>query len=106
MRPGLLLCGGMLFLAVALVGCAPGADTASEPIEEAAPAYVPPDFTRESRDLGQADVERMMDELSNWGGRWGPDDQLGAGEPDHAAEAAGGAGPGHRGHHRVARAHG
>ncbi len=79
MRPGLLLRGGMLFLVVALVGCAPGAgtDTASEPMEEAAPAYVPPDFTRESRELDQADIERMMEELSNWG-RWGPDDQLGA----------------------------
>ena len=77
MRPGLLR-GGLLLLVVALVGCAPGADTASdEPMEEAAPAYVPPGFTRESRDLDRADVERMMDELSNWG-RWGPGDQLGA----------------------------
>ena len=76
MRPGLLR-GGLLLLVVALVGCAPGADTASEPMEEAAPAYVPPDFTAESRDLDQADVERMMEELSNWG-RWGSDDQLGA----------------------------
>ena len=78
MRPGLLLRGGLLFLVVALVGCAPGADTASEPMEEAAaPAYVPPDVTPESRELDQADIERLMDELSNWG-RWGPDDQLGA----------------------------
>ena len=78
MRSGLLLLGGLLFLVVALAGCAPGADTASDvPMEEAAPAYVPPDFTRESRELDQADVERMMEELSNWG-RWGPDDQLGA----------------------------
>ena len=78
MRPGLLLRGGLLFLAVALVGCASGADTASEPMEEVeAPAYVPPDFTPESRDLDQADVERLMEELSNWG-RWGADDQLGA----------------------------
>ena len=46
-------------------------------MEEAPPAYVPPDFTPESRELDQADIERMMDELSNWG-RWGPDDQLGA----------------------------
>ena len=73
----LLTRGGLLFLVVALAGCAPGADTASEPMEEAPPAYVPPEFTPESRDLGQADIERMMEELSNWG-RWGPDDQLGA----------------------------
>ncbi len=73
----LLLRGGMLFLVVALVGCTSGADTASEPMEDAVPAYVPPAFTPESRDLDRADVERMMEELSNWG-RWGADDQLGA----------------------------
>ena len=55
-----------------------GAGAAQEPTDDAAPAaYVPPAFTPESRELGQADVERLMDELSNWG-RWGPDDQLGA----------------------------
>ena len=76
MRPGVLR-GGLLLLVVALVGCGSGTETSSEPMEEAAPAYVPPDFTRESRELGQADIERLMDELSNWG-RWGTDDQLGA----------------------------
>ena len=44
--------------------------TASSP--EAARSYSP-----ESRDLSQADIERLMEELSNWG-RWGDDDQLGA----------------------------
>ena len=78
MKPGLLLRGGLLFLVMALVGCGSGADMASEPMEEdAAPAYVPPPVTPASRDLVQADIERMMEELSNWG-RWGPDDQLGA----------------------------
>lgn len=38
---------------------------------EPAPSYSP-----ESRDLTQADIERLMEELSNWG-RWGDDDQLG-----------------------------
>ena len=41
------------------------------------PAYVPPTVPSESHDLTQADIERLMEELSNWG-RWGTDDQLGA----------------------------
>ena len=50
---------------------------ASEAMVAAPAAYVPPPVAAESRDLDQADIERLMDELSNWG-RWGPDDQLGA----------------------------
>ena len=71
---GFLVVFGLL--SVVAVGCAPAAD----PVEEAAPMvaeYTPPAFEPESRDLTQADIERMMDELSNWG-RWGPTDQLGA----------------------------
>jgi kynurenine formamidase len=63
-------------LSATAAGCAPAAD----PVEEAAPMvaeYTPPAFNPESRDLTKADIERMMDELSNWG-RWGPTDQLGA----------------------------
>ena len=45
--------------------------------EAAAPEYVPPPVAPASRDLERADIERLMEELSNWG-RWGPDDQLGA----------------------------
>ena len=52
-------------------------DPASEAMAAAPAAYVPPPVAAESRDLGQADIERMVEELSNWG-RWGPDDQLGA----------------------------
>ena len=60
------------------VGGGSGAGAAQEPTDNAAPAaYVPPAFTPESRELDQADIERLMDELSNWG-RWGSDDQLGA----------------------------
>ncbi len=43
---------------------------------DAAPAtaaYTPPTVTPESHDLTQADIERLMEELSN-GGRWGADD--------------------------------
>ena len=50
---------------------------ASEAMAAAPTAYVPPPVAAESRDLDQTDIERLMDELSNWG-RWGPDDQLGA----------------------------
>jgi kynurenine formamidase len=46
-------------------------------VASSAPEYTPPAVTPESHDLTQADIERLMDELSNWG-RWGPDDQLGA----------------------------
>ena len=58
-----------------------GGESATDPASEAmaaAPApYVPPPVAAESRELDQADIERMVDELSNWG-RWGEDDQLGA----------------------------
>ena len=86
MRVGLPGRGWWLFLGRAVVGlvvtalvaCAPASDPASEAMDETAPpAYVPPAVAPESRDLDQADIERLMDELSNWG-RWGPDDQLGA----------------------------
>ena len=53
-------------LSTAVISCAPAPD----PVEEAAPMvaeYTPPAFTPESRELTQADIERMMDELSNWG---------------------------------------
>ena len=86
MRVGLPGHGWWLFLGRAVVGlvvtalaaCAPASDPASEAMDETAPpAYVPPPVAAESRELDQADIERLMDELSNWG-RWGPDDQLGA----------------------------
>ena len=68
------------------------ADAASAAMDDASPAaYVPPPVTPASRDLGQADIERLMDELSNWG-RWGADDQLGAANlitPEKRLEAMG-----------------
>ena len=64
-------------LPLLLAGCG-GSDMATEAPEAAAPpAYVPPPVTPVSRDLNRADIERLLEELSNWG-RWGPDDQLGA----------------------------
>ena len=64
----------------ALVQCAPSSepamDTDDATTSSAAP-YIPPTVPPVSHDLTQADFERMMDELSNWG-RWGPDDELGA----------------------------
>ena len=80
MRVWLLTRGWLVVLIVAVVGCAPGAEQSGEPMEEAAPAvspYIPPTVAPESHELTQADIERLMEELSNWG-RWGPDDQLGA----------------------------
>lgn len=63
-----------------LVGCAvdvqQGGGAGDEATSSAA-AYVPPTVTPESHDLTQADFERLMQELSNWG-RWGGDDELGA----------------------------
>ena len=67
-------------VAIALIGCAPSSDPSAEPMAETAPAavaYTAPTVSPESHDLTQADIERLMEELSNWG-RWGPDDQLGA----------------------------
>ena len=65
---------------VALASCAPAVDESAVPMQDAAPAamaYTPPTVPSEPHDLTQADIERLMDELSNWG-RWGADDQLGA----------------------------
>lgn len=70
----------LLILTVAGVACAPVADEGEEPAAESAAttaAYIPPTVSPESHDLTLADIERMMEELSNWG-RWGSDDQLGA----------------------------
>ena len=72
--------GALTGLALACVTCAPSAEAPVAPIEPstpAAPSYTPPVVTPESHDLDLADVERLMEDLSNWG-RWGPDDQLGA----------------------------
>jgi kynurenine formamidase len=80
MRLWCLTGGGLVVLLVALVGCAPTADHGAEPMAEVMPApttYMPPTVPPESHDLTQADIERLMDELSNWG-RWGADDELGA----------------------------
>ena len=65
---------------VALASCVPATDESAVPVQEAAPsamAYTPPTVPPESHDLNQADIERLMEELSNWG-RWGPSDELGA----------------------------
>ena len=80
MRIRRVMCGWSIVLTAAIGGCAPTADESAAPMEEAAPAahaYVPPTVPPESHDLTQADIERLMEELSNWG-RWGADDQLGA----------------------------
>ena len=66
----------LIILTFTGVACTPAANNSPEPLANIA-AYNPPAVTPESRDLNQADIERMMDELSNWG-RWGTDDQLGA----------------------------
>ena len=80
MRMRQVMCGWSLALAVTVGGCTPTAGPGAPTMEEAAPAaaaYVPPTVPPESHDLTQADIERLMGELSNWG-RWGADDQLGA----------------------------
>ena len=67
-------------ITVPSVSCAPDANESAVSMPEAAPAaaaYTPPIVPPESHDLNQADIERLMEELSNWG-RWGSDDQLGA----------------------------
>ena len=79
-------------LSALAVGCSPAAEP--EPIEEAMPTaaeYTPPEVTPPPRDLTQADVEQMIEDLSNWG-RWGPDDELGAANlitPEKRLEAIG-----------------
>ena len=68
---------GALVVFFLTTGGESAADPASEAMVEAPAAYVPPPVAAESRDLDQADIERLVEELSNWG-RWGEDDQLGA----------------------------
>ncbi|MCY3970311.1 MAG: hypothetical protein OXG74_10275, partial [Acidobacteria bacterium] len=46
------------------------AATPEEATEQASSPEPVPSYSPESRDLAQADIERMMEELSNWG-RWG-----------------------------------
>ena len=80
MRTQFLTQGWLAALTIVVASCAPAAEQGSDPIDvaaTAAPAYTPPTVTPESHDLGQADIERLMEELSNWG-RWGPDDEIGA----------------------------
>jgi kynurenine formamidase len=70
----------LVVLTLLLAGCAPAPDRGDDPVESLsspAPVYTPPPVAAESHDLTQVDIERLMDELSNWG-RWGADDQLGA----------------------------
>ncbi len=73
--------GTLIVLAVALVSCGAAVEETPAPMDAvpaaAAPSYTAPVVPPESHDLTLADVERLMDELSNWG-RWGADDQLGA----------------------------
>ena len=76
MRTRILTITWLLVLAIAGVACAPVTDDSSA-AAPAATGYMPPTVSPESRDLTRADIERMMEELSNWG-RWGADDQLGA----------------------------
>ena len=64
---------------VTLVGCAADVEQTASPAGapgSSAADYVPPAVAAESHDLEQADFERLMSALSNWG-RWGTDDQLG-----------------------------
>ena len=80
MRMWQVMSGWSIALAVTVGGCTPTAGPGAATMEEAPPAaaaYVPPTVPPESHDLTQADIERLMGELSNWG-RWGADDQLGA----------------------------
>ena len=80
MRMWRLVTGWQVVLLVAAVGCAPAVDETPERLEASgtgAPVFTPPAVTPASRDLTRSDIERMMEELSNWG-RWGADDQLGA----------------------------
>ena len=73
MRARLLTQGWLVVVTVvtvALASCVPAADESAVPVQEAAPsamAYTPPTVPPESHDLNQADIERLMEELSNWG---------------------------------------
>ena len=72
--------GFSLVLSGVLVGCTPAADEMPVSLNELDPVvvdYSPPVVSPESHDLTQEDIERLIEELSNWG-RWGPDDQIGA----------------------------
>jgi kynurenine formamidase len=72
--------GFALVLSGGLVGCTPAADEMPVSLNELDPVvadYSPPVVNPESHDLTQEDIERLIEELSNWG-RWGPDDQIGA----------------------------
>ncbi len=64
-----------------LIGACAAPDGGAEPASDAETTASSPEparsYSPESRDLAQADIERLMEELSNWG-RWGDDDQLGA----------------------------
>ena len=80
MRAQFLTHGLLVALTLAVASCAPGGEPNAEAVDDVTPTvseYTPPTVTPESHDLTQADIERLIDELSNWG-RWGPDDQLGA----------------------------
>ena len=70
---------GLTLLAMTTIspGCGQAPERSIEPLPDDASTYTPPDVQPEPRDLTQSDIERMMDELSNWG-RWGAEDQLGA----------------------------
>ena len=106
MRAQLLTLGWLATLTVAVTSCAPGAEQSSNSIDAAtpvAPVYTPPTVTPESRDLGQADIERLMEELSNWG-RWGLNDQLGAANLITPAKRLEAISLVTEGHHRLARA--
>ena len=70
----------LLILTGTGAACSPAANESGASVAESATtaaSYIPPAVSPESHDLTQADIERMMEELSNWG-RWGTDDQLGA----------------------------
>ena len=66
---------GLTLFAITTIslGCGQASESFIEPLSEQASTYTPPDVQPEPRDLTQSDIERMMDELSNWG-RWGAED--------------------------------
>ena len=78
-------------LVLLALGCAPSPTPANSGAElQATDTYTPPELPPTPHDLTLADIERLMEELSNWG-RWGDDDQLGAANlitPEKRLEAA------------------
>jgi hypothetical protein len=75
---------------VTLVGCAADVEQTASPAGapgSSAADYVPPAVAAESHDLEQADFERLMSALSNWG-RWGAEDQLGTANEARLARLA------------------